>query len=251
MFGILAPVLAEAATITLSPSSGSVNTGGNYAVSIYVNPAAGEKIYTAKAVLIYPATLTSVSGFSFGALWMPLSQPGYDAVDNSSGTLIKTAGYAGGISSPTLLGTITFRALFAGTVTISVDGRSQTLDRSSGNTLTSRGTATVTITPAATASPSPTLPKATPPKPTPTERQLAVKDTKVTVKAQNVAASPASSTASTTVQTGIAHADSNAEVAAAAAAGKSGQGIAWWLSALFATAALLGGFAIGRITART
>jgi hypothetical protein len=63
---------------------------------------------------------------------MALSQEGYDSIDNTTGLLIKTAGYAGGIDSFKGLGTITFEALNTGEAAIELTSNSLALD--AGNT---------------------------------------------------------------------------------------------------------------------
>jgi|GEM_PF-6877648 len=176
---LLLPTFAGAATITLSPSNLTLTAGRDYTVAVYVTPAAGEKIYTAKLTLSYPADIVSASGFSYAPSWLPLTQPGYDAL--GAGSVTKTAGYPGGLVNQTLLGTLSFRALSSGSGAFSVTSGAQTLDQNNANTLTNRGSASLTVSapaappvdnpPRIPAAPIPTAPKPVikkPPAKTPT-----------------------------------------------------------------------------------
>lgn len=155
VFALIAPTaLAGAGTITVSPATKEIMQGQTFTMSVNVNPAAA--LFTAKAVVRYPANLLEVKGFSYGSQWLPLTQAGYDGIDNASGVLVKTAGYPGGLSAAKALGTITFRAKATGTATITVGSDSALLDSNSANTLTSGGTSSVTIKPYV--APSPTAP---------------------------------------------------------------------------------------------
>ncbi len=170
----LAPTLALAASLAPSPAALSLQTGRDYSIPIYMTPSAGEKIYTVKVTLSYPSLLVSITGFSFAPSWLPLTQPGYDSIGN--GTVIKTAGYPGGVSSQILVGTLSVRALASGTGAISVTSGAQTLNSDNANTLSDRGSTQITIaapapatpsnpvrTPASSAATKPnTIPKATP-----------------------------------------------------------------------------------------
>ena len=152
IFALTAPVaLAGAGTITLSPATREIMQGQTFTMSVNVNPAAA--LFTAKAVVRYPANLLEVKSFSFGSLWLPLTQPGYDSIDNASGVMVKTAGYPGGLSATKFLGTVTFKAKATGTATITVGSDSALLDSNSANTLTSGGQSIVTIKPYVAPSP--------------------------------------------------------------------------------------------------
>ncbi|MDB5194025.1 MAG: hypothetical protein JWN50_39 [Parcubacteria group bacterium] len=140
---LTSPFAASASTTSFSPATVSVTPGQSFSVSVYVDPQ--ETDYTAKVALSYPAGLLSVSSFSFASGWLPLSQPGYDSVDNAAGIIIKTAGYSGGFSSTKLFGTVTFTAKAAGTAVIAPTGSTQILDANNTNTFTSGGRASVSI----------------------------------------------------------------------------------------------------------
>src|SRR5438128_1404287 len=132
------PLGALASTLSFPSSSVSVTSGQMINVPIYLNPS-GNAVYTVKAVVSFSPDILEVRSFSFSSTWLPLSQPGYDKVDNSSGTLIKTAGYAGGLSSNALFGTVTFYAKRSGTALVSVTNGTQVLNATNQNTFTSGG----------------------------------------------------------------------------------------------------------------
>lgn len=156
------PSVLLASTTSFSPGSVSVTPGQLITVSIYVNPQS-ESIYTVKAAVSFPADLLEVRSFSFSSSWLPLSQPGYDLTDNSSGTLIKTAGYGGGLSSSALFGTITFYAKKAGSGTVSMTSGTQLLNSANKNTFTGGGAFSVNV-----AAPVQAPPPINTPTPTPT-----------------------------------------------------------------------------------
>ena len=130
------PVLANAATFTFSPASATLVPGQTLSVKVYAAPAAGEKIYTSKLASTFPANLASVISFTQASNWMSLVQPGYDALDNTNGSLIKTAGYAGGLTESKLFGTFVFKAKKAGVIKFNVTNDSLMLDQSNANKFT-------------------------------------------------------------------------------------------------------------------
>lgn len=151
-FGLLAslfaltPVIALAASFSLTPNSGDYIAGHSYTVGVYINPA-GSTIYTAKVAIDYPPNLLEVTGFTPASNAMLLTQPGYDSTDNASGVLIKTEGFPNGVSSNTLFGTVTFYAKTSGSATVSISSsNSQALNSSVQNVATSFGTASYLIT---------------------------------------------------------------------------------------------------------
>jgi hypothetical protein len=149
-FGIFlfsAPSVTKAASIGLFSSSAQINAGDTFRITVMVNPL-GSKVFTAKASVSYPADLVRVTSFTFNDAWMPLSQPGFSEINNGTGSLIKTGGYPGGLSSSIALGTITFASVKEGSVSIKVNDNSVVLDMESANTLSEKGVATLTILPA-------------------------------------------------------------------------------------------------------
>ncbi|MBU3923248.1 cohesin domain-containing protein [Patescibacteria group bacterium] len=137
------PVLA-ATNVLFSSTSVNVKQGQNFTLTTSINPG-DVKNYTVKLELNYPADILEVKSFVFASNWMPLSQSGYDLIDNTNGVLIKTAGYPSGISSTTTFGTISFSAKKAGTGTITLGGNSLALDSTNQNVLSGTPQAFVTI----------------------------------------------------------------------------------------------------------
>jgi len=143
------PALA-ATTASFTPASVKVATGQQFNMAVTVSPS-GAKDYAEKIEVDYPADTLEVTSFTMGNGGMALEQPGYDSIDNAGGILIKTAGYAGGISSPTMFGTILFTAKKAGSGTITVGGQSVAFQASSQSAITGMG-ASFTVSTATVAS---------------------------------------------------------------------------------------------------
>jgi len=128
----MSPVLAHASTnVALNALSQSVKAGQQVTVTIAVQPSA--IIYTSKISLSYSSDLLQETGFTLASNWMALSQSGYDNVDPISGTIIKTAGYPGGLSNAAVFGTVTFTAKESGTAHIAVAQGTQILDANNQN----------------------------------------------------------------------------------------------------------------------
>lgn len=160
-FYVLLPLVTFASSISLRSSSKTVEPNKTFNVSVYVNPSSVAS-YTAQANLKFPADLVSVQSFTYASSWFPINQSGYDVVDNTSGKIIKTAGYPSGFTTEILLGTIVFKVKKAGNITISTNNESYILDIDSKNTLNGYGTFSITAS-------SPVLDKpvvTTPPTPT-------------------------------------------------------------------------------------
>ena len=139
----LNPLSVLASTIYFSPSSVNVKSGQLVTVQIFVDPQGSA--YTTKVALAFTPGILSFSSFSQASGWLPLTQAGYDSVDNAGGTLVKTAGYAGGFSAPQLFGTVTFVANANGIANISVSNATQILNASNQNTFTGGGLVSVNI----------------------------------------------------------------------------------------------------------
>lgn len=144
---LLLPIITFAASITLSPTDVTSKVGQTFTLSISADPA-GVKAFTTRANISFdPASVEFVS-FSFAPKWIALSQTGYDSEDNVKGSLLKTAGYPGGLTSSTVLGTATFRAKVAGSSTISVTSDSLALGSGGKNLISgTQGSMNVTIAP--------------------------------------------------------------------------------------------------------
>jgi len=123
-----------ATTATLAPATISVVAGQQFNVAITVDPQ-GTKEYAEKVEVDYPADELTATSFTLGNGAMALTQAGYDTTDNINGVLMKTAGYTGGISSPTLFGTILFTAKKAGSGTITVGNQSAAFTASGQGTI--------------------------------------------------------------------------------------------------------------------
>ncbi|MFA6414787.1 MAG: cohesin domain-containing protein [Candidatus Paceibacterota bacterium] len=151
---------ALAASISLSPTTVSVHAGDTFNVSVTADPAS-IKLYSVRANVSFDPSLVQVTNFSFASTWISISQPGYDSIDNANGTLVKAAGYPGGFTSATKLGTITFKAIKTGTAAITSTNSSLLLDSVSKNQISgTQGGVSVSIASA------PTTPVKTTPKPT-------------------------------------------------------------------------------------
>lgn len=150
VFALLAPMSALAASVSLSPTTVSVHAGDTFSVSVTADPAS-TKLYSVRANVSFDPSLVEVTNFSFASTWISITQPGYDSVDNTNGALIKSAGYPGGFTSATKLGTITFKAIKTGTATISSTNGSLLLDASSKNQISgTQGNVSVSIASAPT-----------------------------------------------------------------------------------------------------
>ena len=197
----LVAAVAQAATISLSPTTVAVTEGNSITLAISVDPA-GDKLYTVKTSLSYPADILEATSFTFSNGLLSLSQPGYDSMGN--GTVIKTAGVSGGFTAARPFGTVTFLAKKSGTATVVVQSTSLALNSQGKNTLAgTQGSAVVTIA-AKAATPAPTPAPAPAPKP---------KTTAKPVITGSVAATTASTTAATTTVS------TSTEVAATVGAG--------------------------------
>lgn len=168
VFALLAPMSALAASVSLSPTYVSVNVGDTFSVSVTANPDSA-KLYSVRANISFDPSLVQATNFSFASAWISISQPGYDSIDNANGVLIKAGGYPGGFTSATKLGTITFKAIKAGTATISSTNSSLLLDADSKNQISgTQGSVSVSIASAPT-TPVKTVPKTTTISPTKTK----------------------------------------------------------------------------------
>ena len=147
---------ALAATVLVSPTAINVAANQNFNLSLSVDPQGG-KDYTAKIELKFPADLLEVNSFTMASGWMPLTQTGYDLIDNANGSLIKTGGYPGGLSSSASFGAVSFKAKKSGSGTISLGGASLILDATNKNILTGSPSANVIIAVAPTATPKPLI----------------------------------------------------------------------------------------------
>jgi len=160
LFFVASSALA-ATSVSFSPTIVSVKEKQNFNLTITVKPQ--ETIYTVKIEVRFPANLLKVNSFSLSSNWMALAQTGYDLIDNENGVLIKTAGYAGGLSTDKTFGTINFSAKAEGTGNIDLSANSLALNAENQNILTVSGIKTsVTITKVAATTPPAETPSETP-----------------------------------------------------------------------------------------
>ncbi|MEK7125213.1 MAG: cohesin domain-containing protein [Patescibacteria group bacterium] len=153
--GLAGNAYAATATINLAPASRTVTTGQTFTVTVSVAPSGGSAT-TVKTKLTFSPAILQVTGFTFAQNWLPLTQSGYDVTDNAGGSLVKTAGFPGGVNTTKTFGTVTFRAKAAGTATIKVDSSSMALDSVNNNIFTGGNQVTVTVRAPAPASATPT-----------------------------------------------------------------------------------------------
>lgn len=138
---VVTPV--SAGTLALTPTTVSVRAGQTLTLTLSANPQA-EANYTVKASVAFTADVLEVTNFTLNSEWMGLAQPGYDSIDNTGGTLVKSAAYPKGFIAPKTFGTITLRAKKAGSASVAVvPGSSLMLNASGTNTYT--GTSSVTV----------------------------------------------------------------------------------------------------------
>lgn len=140
------PAFASAASFVVTPSSGSYAAGDTVTLSIAVDPAA-TSTYTAMLDARFSSDIFEVTSFSMNSQMILLEQPGYDAIDNTKGVLIKTGGYPGGINATTTFGTLVMRVKKDGTGTFTVNDSSKLLD--SNNADQQSGNQSVSFTVAA------------------------------------------------------------------------------------------------------
>ncbi len=155
---VLAPENAEAATLSLSPNSGSFSVGQTITVAVKVN-SAGVAINAAEATVAFSTDTLQFSGLSkSGSIFK------FWAVEpNASGSKIT---FSGGLPNPGFTGssgtilTMTFLAKAEGTATVKLSGSKVLANDGFGtNVLTSQGSATFTIgKKAAPAKPAPASP---------------------------------------------------------------------------------------------
>src|SRR3989338_1701750 len=156
VIAFVAQSAASAAVIGLSSATSVASKGATFSVTVSAD-SSGEKAYTVRANLSFDPTLLEFVSWSFAPKWLVLSQTGYDTEDNVKGILVKTAGYPGGITSSTVLGTAVFRTKLAGTATVAAGADSLILDKTNKNLLLGgQGSVRVTISsPAAPTTPAP------------------------------------------------------------------------------------------------
>lgn len=152
--GISTAQAAGTATLSLSPTNTSVETGDSFSLSVLVDPN-DESLDTVRVDLSFDPDLVEVLSFDLGSLFPNLS-PSND-IDNDAGTLSYGAFKFGTpVSSSGTLATVTFHALSSGTATIVVENTSRLIDDGSEKIDTSSlGESRISITGAAVESEAP------------------------------------------------------------------------------------------------
>ncbi|MHB1162974.1 MAG: cohesin domain-containing protein [Minisyncoccota bacterium] len=229
---LVLPGAALAASVNLSPTTVSVTPGKVFTVTLTAEPV-GAHLYTVRANVSFDPALVTVTDFTFAPKWLALSTSGYDSIDNTNGMLVKTAGYPGGITAPTVFGTVTFRAKAAGTAHITVTGQSMLLDENSKNTISgTQGAAQVVISAPAQV------------KTTPVVKKTTVKSTTklaATVKPAVATSSESETVATTSIALATSTIATTSALAAAGAAGFSFGSPLGILLILLALAIIAGG----------
>lgn len=124
-FFVASPALAET-SLLFSSLEVEAQKGEIFKLSITLDPK-NEKNYTTKVELNFPANLLELESFNLGSGWIPVSEPGYDVVDNSLGRLIKTGAFPSGFEATKVFGTATFKAKNNGQGNITVGSGSFSL----------------------------------------------------------------------------------------------------------------------------
>lgn len=231
----LMPISALAATtISFSPLAGEYREGQTFSVNVVVNPQS--PVYTVKAELNYSANLLEVQSFTFANNWMPLSQSGYDLIDNSNGVLIKTAGYPSGLSSQAALGTVVFRVKARGSATVKLGDGSLVLDGNNANTINNFSSQVIFTL----------MEKVVSTTPTPTPQPKTITQSVVSqIEPEPQTATPPEMEEN--IQPGeLAEVEQEAQTAAVSGASSILPGI--WLTAIFVLLSLVIGFLAGRKT---
>ncbi len=162
------PMSASAATFSFTPSTGTFVPEQTFYITVFVNPSAGEEITTAKLSATFSSSVVEVVSFAQEAGWMTLAQPGYDALDNTTGKLIKTGGYPAKVTTSKKFGVITLKAKADGVAALTVAGDSLLLDATNADKHTGSAGASFTVETPAPAPPAAEEPNVTQaPAPTP------------------------------------------------------------------------------------
>ena len=226
------PGAAVAATINLSPMSVTVTPGKTFVVTVTADPS-GTKAYTVRANVSFDPSLVQVTGFTLSPKWLALQASGYDSIDNTGGTLVKTAGYPGGLTAPTTFGTVTFTAKAAGVAHITVSSQSMVLDENSKNALS--GTKGATEATISAPTPVKTETKTTATKP-------AVKSTTKPAVTKVAATTPSSTTAAAATTSATSTIATTSALAAAGATGFALGSVSGMTLIVFVIAIIAGGF---------
>lgn len=138
------PAFASAASFVVTPDASSYSAGDTITLNISVDPE-GTSVYAAMLDAHFSTSTLEVSSFTMNDKVLALKQPGYDLVDNTSGTLTKTGGYPGGIATTTPFATLVLHAKQGGTATFTVADASLLFDSKNNDQQHGDKTTTLTI----------------------------------------------------------------------------------------------------------
>lgn len=170
MVSPLKPAFAQSSLMYPVTSTPTVKVGQTFTVPLIIDPK-GDKIDTVRVLVSYPVSMLQITNFSQGGLF-PGTSP-RSSYDNQAGTL-NWGGFTTAVDAISLrgtFGTITFKAIKAGTATVAITGGSH-LIYAGEERLVSPGSVTITIKDDAPiqkpTTPTPPTP-VTPPKESPVE----------------------------------------------------------------------------------
>jgi len=126
------PAITNASTFVVTPASGSYTSGNTVTLHVSVDPS-GSTIYTAMLDAQFTPSKFEVISFTMNDSMLAMKQTGYDSINNTTGTLVKTGGYTGGISSVTPFGTLVLKAKGSGAGNFTVNSTSKLLDANNAN----------------------------------------------------------------------------------------------------------------------
>lgn len=145
------------ARLALDPETVKVSAGERFTVRTRVLPGDGD-IYTVRMVLDYPADILTLTDVKYNGPWMPLILGSENSLTSAS-TIIRTAGYPGGVDNNADFADLTFVAKRSGNGTIAVNDGSVTMDRLGRDRFSDqRDTVSITVTPLTTLVTAPTTP---------------------------------------------------------------------------------------------
>lgn len=137
------PLSMHAATFGISsPTAGEMGQTRSFVVTVYP---AGETIYSVQADLLFDTAVLDILSVEYASGWLPLTQSGYDEINESQGVIVKTAGYPGGVNTPTVFATITTRLTGTGTGAVRTTSDTQVLNAESENVYTGNASGSVVI----------------------------------------------------------------------------------------------------------
>ena len=132
-------------TIRLEPTKIETKLNQEFTVNVYAKSPNDRRSFTLRAALRFSPNQLKVENWEFSDGWIALPQPGYDLIDNDTGSIIKTAGFPGGWTGEKLLGVITFSAKDSSISKIDVSGKTFALDSDGANIFSLGNSVKVTV----------------------------------------------------------------------------------------------------------